>query len=78
MSVSSVSQRAMPQPVRPQREREPAKAVDKQPQTKALPSDRPAAKVKASSHYADVTYSRAKENTTQHAQPKGRRVDIKA
>jgi len=78
MSVSPVSQSAMPQSVRPQQEREPAKAVDKQPQTKALPSDRPDAKVKASAHSADVTYSRTKENTAQHAQPVGKRVDIKA
>jgi hypothetical protein len=73
MSVSSVSHRAMPQPVQQHRSREPAKAVDKQAQT-----DRPAAKEKASAHYSDVTYSRAKENTTQHAAPKGRRIDIKA
>jgi hypothetical protein len=78
MSVSSVSQRAMPQPVRPQQEREPAKSVGKQPQTKALPSERTDAKVKASAHYADATYSRTKENTAQHAQPVGKRVDIKA
>jgi hypothetical protein len=76
MSVSSVSQRANPQPVHQERERQPAKAVDKQP--KALPSDRPAAKEKTFAHHADVTYSRAKENTTQHAQPKGRSVDVKA
>jgi len=78
MSVASVAQRAVAQPVRPQREREPAKSVDKQHQAKALPPDRPAAKPKATAHHADVTYSRAKENPPQHLQPKGTRVDLKA
>ena len=86
MSVSSVSQRPAPQaqaqPVQQQRAREASKADVKQMQNdkldKQTQTDKPATKQKASAHYAEVTYSRAKENTTQHAAPKGRRIDIKA
>jgi len=86
MSVSSVSQRPapqpQPQPVQQQRAREAVKADDKQMQTdklaKQMQNDRFAEKQKASKSFADETYARAKENTTQKAAPKGRSIDIQA
>jgi hypothetical protein len=86
MSVSSVSPRPapqpQPQPVQQQRAREAAKADDKQMQTdkldKQMQTDRFAEKQQASKSYADETYARAKENTTQNAAAKGRSIDIKA
>ncbi|WP_297723423.1 hypothetical protein [Limnohabitans sp. Rim8] len=86
MSVSSVSQRPAPQPqpqaVQQQRAREAVKSDDKQMQTdklaKQMQTERFAEKQKASKSYADETYARAKENTTQNAAPKGRSIDVKA
>ena len=86
MSVSSVSQRPAPQPqpqaVQQQRAREAVKSDDKQMQTDKLATqmqtERFAEKQKASKSYADETYARAKENTTQNAAPKGRSIDVKA
>ena len=90
MSVSSVSQRPAPQaqaqaqaqPVQQQRAREAAKADVKHMQNdkldKQMQTDRFAEKQKASKSYADETYARAKQNTTQNAAPKGRSIDIQA
>ena len=86
MSVSSVSQRPAPQPqpqaVQQQRAREAVKSDGKQMQTdklaKQMQTERFAEKQKASKSYADETYARAKENTTQNAAPKGRSIDVKA
>jgi len=73
MSVSSVSQRAVPQAVQQQPAREPVKAPTKEPH-----DARPVVREKPSTHEADLTYAHAKEKSARHTAPKGQQVDIKA
>ncbi len=73
MSVSSVSQRALPQPVQQQPAREPVKAAAKEP-----PDVKPAVREKPPVQHPEVTYFHAKEKTPQNASPKGQKVDLKA